>query len=177
MAYDRISKDTAELVAIPPTQWLTKKVSWVLEQDAIVKNIKNVPVNEPLLDSIKKNKIINPILTMPNWYPIVGSQRIRACLHVQETEPDHPLLQQNIRVARFEKDYWNMFYLWGEEDFRHKAIAIWFQTVELAWKSIHYIQEKDFSGTDMRSFEKLGDELQWNLPEGAREKFGILREK
>lgn len=176
MADHRISKDTAELVGIPETVWYVKKVSWILEQPSIQKYIKNVPVNEKLLESIKKHKIINPILVMPNWYPIVGSQRIRACLHVLETEPNHPLLQQEIRVARFEKDYWNMYYLWGEEDFRSKAIAVWFQMVELAWKSIHYIQEHDFSGTEMRLFERIGDELTWNIPEHEKAKFQALRE-
>jgi hypothetical protein len=175
MADDRVSKSTAELVAIPPTTWYVKKVSWLLQQKGIIDNIENVPVNEKLLQSLKSHKMINPILVMPHWYPIVGSQRIRACYELAKTEPDHPLLHQEIRVARFEKEYWNMYYLWGDEDFRSKAIAIWFQTVELAWKSIHYIADKDFSGTDMRLFERIGDELTWNLPEDAREKFGILR--
>lgn len=176
MADKRIGIATAELIALPPNTWFVKEVSWILEQDTIQKNIKNVPVNEKLLESLKKNRMINPILTMPNWYPIVGSQRIRCCAHVAETEPDHPLLKQKIRVARFDKDWWNMFYLWGDEDFRHRAVAIWFQTVELAWKSQHYIEDKDFSGTDMRVFERIGDELKWNLPEGAREKYSAIRE-
>ena len=175
MADDRISKSTAELVAIPPTTWYVKKVSWLLEQEAIIKNIKNVPVNEKLLESLKRDRMINPILTMNHWYPIVGSQRIRALMHLKETEPNHPGLEQEIRVARLDKDYWNMFYLWGDEDFRSKAIAIWFQTVELAWKSIHYIQDTDFAGTDMREFERIGDQLVWNLPEGARERYKSLR--
>lgn len=175
MADDRVSKSTAELVAIPPTTWYVKKVSWLIQQKGITDNIENVPVNEKLLESLKKHKMINPILVMPHWYPIVGSQRIRACYELAKTEPNHPLLDQEIRVARFEKEYWNMYYLWGDEDFRSKAIAIWFQTVELAWKSIHYIADKDFSGNDMRLFERIGDELTWNLPEDARKRFGMLR--
>lgn len=175
MADDRISKSTAELVAIPPTTWYVKRVSWLLEQDSIVKNIKNVPVNEKLLESLKRDRMINPILTMPHWYPIVGSQRIRCMMHLKETEPEHPCIQQEIRVCRLDKEYWNMFFLWGDEDLRSKAIAVWFQTVELAWKSIHYIYDEDFGGTSMREFERIGDELVWNLPEGAREKYNMLR--
>lgn len=175
MADDRVTRNTGELVAIPPTTWYVKKVSWVLEQEVIIKNIKNVPVNEKLLESLKKDRMMNPILTMNSWYPIVGSQRIRCMQHLKETEPDHPCLEQEIRIARFDKDYWNMFYLWGDEDLRAKAIAVWFQTVELAWKSIHYIYDTDFSGTEMREFERIGDQLVWNLPEGARERFKSLR--
>lgn len=169
MADDRISKSTAELVGLPPTEWTVKKVSWLLEQDSVIKNIQNVPVNEKLLESLKRDRMINPILCMPEWYPIVGSQRIRCCWHLKEIEPDHPNLQQEIRVARFEKEYWNLFYLWGNEEFRSKAIAVWFQMAELAWKSIHYIQEKDFAGTEMREFERIGDQLKWNITEEQRQ--------
>ena len=63
MADDRVTRNTAELVAIPPTTWYVKKVSWVLEQEVIIKNIKNVPVNEKLLESLKKDRMMNPILT------------------------------------------------------------------------------------------------------------------
>ena len=175
MADDRISKLRAELVAIPPTTWYVKKVSWVLEQESIIKNIENVPLNQKLMDSLKKDKMINPILTMNQWYPIVGSQRIRACKEIQKLDPTHPILDQEIRIARFDADYWNMFYLCGDENFRHRAIAIWFQTVELAWKSIHYIYDTDFSGTDMKEFERIGDQLVWNLPDGVKEKYKSIR--
>ena len=161
MASHRISRETAELVSLPPTTWYVKPVNWILEQEDIIKNIETVPVNEDLAESIKKFKIINPILCLPSWYPLVGSQRIRACYHVKQTEPHHPLLKQEIRVAKFDADYWNAFYLWGEEDFRSKAITIYFQMMELAWKSIHYIQTEDFNGTPMTHFEDVGDKLKW----------------
>lgn len=165
MAADRISREAAELVAIPPNTWYVKKINWLLEQPMIRDKIENVPVNEKLFESLKKHRMINPILVTQTWYPIVGSQRIRACFELKKIDPEHQILEQQIRVARFEKDYWNMYYLWGDESLRSKAIAIWFQTVELAWKSIHYIHEVDFSGTDMREFERIGDNLKWNIPE------------
>lgn len=171
MADNRITKSTAELVAIPPSTWYVKKISWLLEQSMIKDKIKSVPVNEKLLESLKKHRMINPILVTSSWYPIVGSQRIRACMHIKEEDPENPILEQEIRVDRLEKDYWNMYYLWGDEDFRAKAIAIWFQTVELAWKSMHYIHEIDFSGTEMREFERIGDELQWDIPKEHLDKF------
>ena len=45
------------------------------------------------------------------------------------------------------------------QEFRNKAIAIWFQMVELAWKSKYYEHEEDPSGTKMTEFEELGDQL------------------
>lgn len=175
MASHRVNKDTAELVAIPPTTWYVKKVSWLLSQEIIVKNIENVPLNEELLESVKRDKILNPLLTMPNWYPIVGSQRVRACWELLKTNPEHPTLNQDIRIAVFDKEYWNMFYLWGDEDFRSKAIAVWFQMVELAWKSQFYIENTDTAGVDMKRFEDIGDELKWNFSDEQRERFSSIR--
>jgi hypothetical protein len=161
MASHRVSRSTAELVAIPPTTWYVKTVSWLLEQEEIVKNIHSVPVNEELLESLKNFKMLNPILCLPSWYPLVGSQRVRACQHLKETEPDSPVLSQEIRVAKFDAEYWNAFYLWGEEDFRSKAISVYFQMIELAWKSIHYLEDSDFANIPMTRFEDIGDEMKW----------------
>ena len=175
MASTRIKKETAELVAIPPTEWSVKSIQWLLETDTIKKNIHNVGLNELLVESLKRDGMISPILTMPSWYPIVGSQRIRAFQHIKEENADHPSLLQEIRVARFEKEYWNMFYLWGseEDNFRNKAIAVWFQTVELAWKSIHYIELKDSRGNPMTLFEDIGDKTKWNISEEDKRKYAF----
>ena len=174
MASTRIKKETAELVAIPPTEWSVKSIQWLLETDTIKNNIHNVGLNEPLVESLKRDGMISPILTMPSYYPIVGSQRIRAFQHIKEETPDHSSLLQDIRVARFEKEYWNMFYLWKSEDnFQNKAIAVWFQTVELAWKSIHYIDSKDSQGNAMTLFEDIGDKTKWNISEEDRRKYAF----
>jgi len=67
----------------------------------------------------------------------------------------------NVKVCRFEKEWWNMFYLWGDKKERDRMIAIWFQMVELAWKSKYYEHETDPSGKKMTDFEELGDKLKW----------------
>lgn len=161
MAYDRISRGTGEVVAIPPTTWYVRTPEELLHETEIWQNIGRVPLNNKLLESVSEHGIKAPILTMPSWYPIVGSQRLRACFDLKLREPNHPVLFQPIRVARFDKEYWNCFYLWGDLEFRNKAIAVWFQTIELAWKSQYYIDEKDPSNIPMTEFEKLGDELPW----------------
>ena len=92
----RVNKKTSELVAIPPTTWYVRTVSWLLEQEEFVKNYNQIPVNLSLLESLERDGMINPILTMPDWYPIAGSQRLRAAA---ESKNDK-LLDQWIRVAR-----------------------------------------------------------------------------
>ena len=162
VAADRISKETAELVNIPPFTVEKRSVKFLLNQKKIYQNIERVPLNTKLLDSIEKDGLMNPILTMPNYYPIAGSQRMRALWSLVKGHPDGFMFKTiTVEVHRFDKEWWNMFYLWSEKDFRDKAIAIWFQMVELAWKSKHYEYEKDTSGVAMTEFELLGDTLKW----------------
>ena len=70
----RIKKSAAELVSIPPTTWYTKQIRWLIEQKTFQKNFDKIPLNTSLKDSLERDGMINPILTMPDWYPIAGSQ-------------------------------------------------------------------------------------------------------
>jgi len=139
---NRIKKETAELIAFPPTTWYTKSVGWLLEQEPFAQNFENIPVQEELVEDLFRNGIEAPMLVMPNWYPICGSQRLRACVDIQQKFMGlHPILQQQVRVCRFEKEYWNAFHLWGDVEFRNKAIQVYFQMLEIAFKSIHFIED------------------------------------
>ena len=159
MASDRIGKTSAKLVGVPPFEIVVVSTDFMLEQPQVKDNIRNVPVNQPLVDSILKQNMLNPLLCMKEWYPLAGSQRIRAVLHIKENIDETYSTQ--ITVHRFLEDYHNIFYLWGDEDFRSKAIAIWFQLQELVFKSLYYDYEADGSGTKMTEYEDLGDKLEW----------------
>ena len=76
MANDRVSRETAELTPLPPHTWYIRSVKWLLDQPKVKENIKSVPLNEPLMYSLQEHGMQSPILTMPNWYPIAGSQRL-----------------------------------------------------------------------------------------------------
>ena len=54
MAYDRVSRETAELVPLPPHTWYVRTVGWLLEQEKVQENIKNVPENKPLKEALLK---------------------------------------------------------------------------------------------------------------------------
>jgi hypothetical protein len=161
---NRIKKETAELIAFPPTTWYTKSVGWLLEQEPFAQNFESIPVQEELVQDLFKNGIEAPLLVMPNWYPICGSQRLRACVDIQQKFMGlHPILQQQVRVCRFEKEYWNAFHLWPDEEFRSKAIQVYFQTLEIAFKSIHFIEDDPMK---MIKFETDGDNLKWKARDG-----------
>ena len=159
MASDRIGKTSARLVGVPPFEIVVVSTDFMLEQAQFKDNIRNVPVNQPLVDSILKENMLNPFLCMKDWYPLAGSQRIRAVLHIKENIDETYSTQ--ITVHRFLEDYHNIFYLWGDEDFRSKAIAIWFQLQELVFKILYYDYEADGSGTKMTEYEDLGEKLEW----------------
>ena len=159
MASDRIGKTSANLVAVPPFEIRKVTTNFILNQETVRKNIQRVPVNLKLVDSIYNEGIRNPHLCMTNWYPLAGSQRIRAALHIKETIDEK--WNKSITVHRFLEDYHNVFYLWGDEEFRSKAIAIWFQLQELVFKSLYYEYEVDESGTKMTEYEDIGEELEW----------------
>jgi hypothetical protein len=161
---NRIKKETAELIAFPPTTWYTKSVGWLIEQQTFAENFHNIPVQEELVEDLLKNGIEAPILVMPNWYPICGSQRLRACVDICEKFMGlHPILQQQVRVCRFEKEYWNAFHLWSDKEFRDKAIQVYFQMLEVAFKSIHFIEDDPMR---MIKFETEGDKLKWDARDG-----------
>jgi hypothetical protein len=159
MADDRVSRKTAEGVPLAPHTWYVKKINWLLEQPAVKENITRVPLNEPLIESLSQHGMKSPILVMPSWYPIAGSQRMRAYREIVIADPI--MGEQEIFVCRFDQEWWLQWYLWPDKEFRDKAVAIWFQMAELVWKSRYYIDEFDPGGIKMRMFEKLGDELEW----------------
>ena len=88
MAKDRISRETAENVPLPPHTWYIRSINWLLKQPKVKENIKSVPLNEPLYKSLLEHGMKSPILTMPNWYPIAGSQRLRAFAEIVEKFPE-----------------------------------------------------------------------------------------
>ena len=158
MASDRIGGKAAELVAVPPYEIIFTTTDRLLTEPTVAQNIHNVPANEPLIASIKENGIKNPFLSMKSWYPIAGSQRLRAVQIIKETNPDFNL---NITVHRFLDDWHNCYYLWPDEKFRSQAIAIWFQMQEVVFKSLHYKHTKDKDGMEMTEYENIGEQLKW----------------
>ena len=159
MASDRIGKTTANLIAVPPFEIRKVTTNFVLNQETVRKNIERVPVNSQLVDSILKEGIRNPHLCMADWYPLAGSQRIRAALYIKETIDE--TWNEDIVVHRFLEDYHNVFYLWGDKEFRSKAIALWFQLQELVFKSLYYDYNVDESGIKMTKYEDIGEKLDW----------------
>ena len=158
VASDRIGNKSAELVGVPPFEIRQVTTDFMLEQPQVAENIMEVPLNKKLMKSIRKHGITNPLLCMKQWYPLAGSQRIRA---VAEIKKQYPNFCVDVTVHRFLEDWHNCFYLWPDEEFRSKAIAIWFQMQEVVFKSLHYKENQDKDGTEMTEYEDIGEQLKW----------------
>lgn len=158
MASDRIGQKSANLVAVPPFEIRAVTTNFLLEQPQVAENIMEVPLNEKLMESIKESGIVNPHLCMKMWYPLAGSQRIRAVAEIKKTNPDFDL---NITVHRFLEDWHNCFYLWPDKELRSTAIAVWFQMQEVVFKSLYYKYDEDKDGTKMTEYEDIGEQLKW----------------
>ena len=170
MASDRIGEKAANLVAVPPFEIQTVSTDFLLEQPQVSENIMQVPVNEKLMKSIRLHGITNPLLCMKEWYPLAGSQRLRAAAEIKKQYPNFTV---DVTVHRFLEDYHNCFYLWPDKEFRSNAIAIWFQMQEAVFKSLYYNTEVDKDGTKMTEYEDIGEQLKWN----RNESFGRNKEE
>ena len=162
VAADRISKELADRIPLPPFTVETQKVKFLLNQKAVSQNIHKVPLNHKLMDSVEQFGIMSPILTMPHYYPIAGSQRLRVLWELVRTHPEgYTFKDIKIEVHKFEKDWWNLFFLWSDRKEAERVCAIWFQMAELVWKSKYYTEITDYAGTQMTHFERIGDMLKW----------------
>jgi len=164
-AQNRIGKKTADLIALPPMTWYVKPAEWLAQQETFAANYKSIPVQNELKESIIEHGIKAPMLTMPNWYPITGSQRLRAIQAIREETPDHPILQQPVRVAKIDHNYWDIFRLWPHCT-ELQLVPIYLQLIEIVWKSRYFIEETSEYRSEMVEFETRGDKLKWQARDG-----------
>jgi len=122
------------------------------------------------MDSVEQFGIMSPILTMPHYYPIAGSQRLRALWELVRTHPEgYTFKDIKIEVHRFNENWWDLMYLWGDKKERDRMVAIWFQMAELVWKSRYYIHTTDDAGIKMTEYELIGDALKWTHKSTVKE--------
>lgn len=160
MASDRIGKTSAKLVHFPKCHWYTSDATTLLKNETVEKELESrIPINTPLLHSIHAEGFLNPVLLAKSGWPIAGGQRLRVCAQIIKKNPQWNC---NIEVCQLYEDEWNMFYLWPDKEFRDKTIAVYFQMIELVFKSLYYRHDKSGDGTDMTVYEDLGDRMKWN---------------
>ena len=158
MASNRI--DTREAKTI----WFPKfTIEYITIEELLSKEINKlevvnrVPINTPLLASIEREGFKNPFLCMSNYWCIAGQQRLRVAYAIKEKNPDWNAITM---VYRLLEHPWEPLLLW--KDNGQKEVAVYFQMLELIFKSLYYTQTKDDTGNDMTYYEELGDRNTWN---------------
>lgn len=125
--------------------------------------IEEITLNEPLLESIKEGGFVNPFLVTHTWYPICGSQRLRAALELPEEVRKNTV----VRVCRFTQPVWKPLFKWPDKEESMKAAQIWFQMAEVVFKTV-YCVPKDKSGQEMLFYEEFGNKLHWDIRDGKK---------
>jgi hypothetical protein len=110
------------------------------------------------MENLKQESMKNPILCLANYWAIAGGQRMRALQEIRKTEPD---FNYDIKVMVFEKDWHNLYYLWGDKELSNNIIGITFQLWELVFKSMWYESDHTDTGIKMTDYEDLGEKLKW----------------
>jgi len=165
MLSNRMTLEQAEylLEHFPPHRWYKKSLYWVLQQELNVKNIPNNPLNERLLESLKTGGFISPFLCMDSWYPICGSQRLRAGLEMSEEMQKTIILD----ICKLDTSVWLPLYFWSDKDQGHQASQIFIQMLEKVFKTL-YMKPADHKGVSMLLFEEEGDNLHWEHRDGPK---------
>lgn len=162
--FSRISLQEAEELVQewPPHYWTKKSIKFILDQKRN-EAIKAVPLNKPLLESVKKNGFESPFLVLKTWYPICGSQRLR----VAKEMPVSWQKKTFVWVCRFTTEVYKPYFRWPDKEQAHASVQAYFQMMEVIFKTL-YVPEKDSSGKSMISFEEEGNQLFWPTRDGGK---------
>jgi len=160
--FARLPPNTADqlIECWPEHRWYYRDLEWILKR-SINKGISNITLNEPLLESIKDSGFVNPFLFTDKWYPICGSQRLRAAQELTTKQRKNTI----VRCCVFTNPVWNPFFHWYDKEEGMKCAQVYFQMAEVAFKTI-YCTEQDKKGTPMISFEEGGNQLHWDVRDG-----------
>lgn len=158
MAYDRIDPREARTIWFPKFTVEHMTASELLSKEINQLELTNrVPVNTPLLASVEREGFKNPFLCMNNYWCIAGSQRLRVAHAIREENSSWDAV---VTVYKLLEHPWEPLHLWKHE----QLVAIYFQMLELVFKSLYYPYDTDDEGNDMIWYEELGDRLEgWNV--------------
>lgn len=162
--FARIDKTIAdELVQDWPAHvWVQRSIHFLLNQPKNKEHIKNIPLNDKLLESVKKNGFESPFLVLDTWYPICGSQRLRVAMEM-------PLKWQKnnkVWVCKFKDAPYKPLFYWPSKEEGHEAVQRWFQMCEVVFKSL-YMPTHDSDGVRMLDHEEYGNHMHWPNRDGA----------
>ena len=166
--FARIPPAQAEdlLMNWPPHRSVKKSIYHLLNVNPNNRpNIKKVPLNPGLLESVKKNGFESPFLVLDTWYPICGSQRLRVAMELS----DKWQKKTEVWVCRFDNAVYKPLFFWPSKEEGHEAVQRYFQMCEVVFKTL-YMPSHDSAGVQMLTFEEEGNHLHWPTRDGGNQK-------
>ena len=162
--FARLPHEQAEylLTQWPSHRWFKRSIHYLLNASEHNRNsIKNVPLNDKLLESVKKNGFESPFLCLATWYPICGSQRLRVAMEM----PVKWQKKQMVWVCKFDNEEYKPLFFWPDKQEGHDAVQRWFQMCEVVFKTL-YMPSHDSDGRAMVDHEEYGNHLHWPTRDG-----------
>jgi len=161
----RLKKEQVDILVkhLPSHRWYKKSLKELLSHKVVIENVPTIPLNEELLESLKKYGFVAPMLVMDSWYPICGSQRLRAALELSEEVLENTVVD----VMKLDNSVWFPFYFWQDKEEGHRCSQIMIQQLELVFKSA-YMSLDNIGGITPIYFEEEGDKLHWDARDGKK---------
>ena len=119
----------------PVHYWCKRSINQLLKHPKNIEHIKNVPLNKNLLKSIKKEGFLSPFLVLDTWYPVCGSQRLRAAQEM----PVSWRKQEKVWVCRFTTAVYKPLFYWPNKEEGHKSVQQYFQMLEVVFKTLYMV--------------------------------------
>lgn len=144
-------------------RWEERTLYSILKKGINKQEIPKVPLNEPLLKSIKQNGFINPFLLLDSSYPLVGSQRLRCAL-------EFPIKKQKsikIKACTLVKPSWSIIELYPDPQKVLVGLEMHMAMAEAAFKTLFYHEHSE-GGENMIQHEIYGDKLHWEARDGVK---------
>ena len=136
----------------PETVWETKSLYYLLNQP--VNNfVKEAPLNESLLESLRRDGFLNPLLVTKEYFPLTGLQRLRCAIEL-------PLdVQQNteVKMCRLKEGPQDLFRYFPNEEMGQSMACAYFAVLEVSFKSLFFDEQFDKAGVEMTIFEEVPD--------------------
>lgn len=158
-----LPKELAEAIYLPELEWQTMSIKQLINRitaihrNLFIKDQMSAPVHGPLLDSLAKDGMLNPLLLQNQWFPMIGNQRLRCAVALGEKFCE----ENEVTVARVAYPIWDCIGAWPDRQVQTAFLEIYFECLSHVFKSRYYSHDVDSTGRQLSSYEqrKESDEL------------------
>lgn len=151
-----ISEELANRIVLPELEWHNMPIIDLVQRidsehhELFIHDQLSAPIHGPLLESIKADGFLNPLLVQHQWYPMIGNQRIRCAVLLGEQF----CKENDVTVARIKYPVWDSIGVWPDRDTQTAFLEIYFECISLVFKSRYNTRKTDSRGAVLRQFEQ-----------------------